>query len=132
MRRPDRAARCGRGRGDGSVHRVRRGLEPALPGHREALGERLGGVRAVPAFDPEIREVVCSTNAIESVNARIRRAVKARGHFPNEHAALKCVYMAIMSVDPTGHGRRRWTMPWRPALNAFDLAFDGRLTAGRE
>jgi putative transposase len=34
-------------------------------------------------FDPEIRKVVCSTNAIESVNARIRRAVKARGHFPN-------------------------------------------------
>jgi transposase-like protein len=34
------------------------------------------------AFDPEIRRVICSTNAIESVNARIRRAVKARGHFP--------------------------------------------------
>jgi putative transposase len=52
------------------------------------------------AFDAEIRRV-CSTNAIESVNARIRRAVKARGHFPNEQAALKCVYMAIMSLDPT-------------------------------
>ena len=39
------------------------------------------------AFDTEIRRVVCSTNAIESVNARIRRAVKARGHFPNEQAA---------------------------------------------
>ena len=45
---------------------------------------------------------ICTTNAIESVNARIRRAVKARGHFPNEQAALKCVYMAIMSLDPTG------------------------------
>ncbi|MGV9387491.1 IS256 family transposase, partial [Nonomuraea sp. NPDC003707] len=52
-------------------------------------------------FDTEIRRVICSTNAIESVNARIRRAVKARGHFPNEQAALKCVYMAIMSLDPT-------------------------------
>jgi putative transposase len=59
------------------------------------------------SFDPEIRRVICSTNAIESVNARIRRAVKARGHFPNEQAALKCVYMAIMSLDPTGTGRRR-------------------------
>ncbi|MBB5856473.1 transposase-like protein [Amycolatopsis umgeniensis] len=57
------------------------------------------------AFDPEIRRVICSTNAIESVNARIRRAVKARGHFPNEQAALKCVYMAIMSLDPTSAGR---------------------------
>src|SRR5262245_39545558 len=62
------------------------------------------------AFDTEIRTVVCSTNAIESVNARIRRAVRARGHFPNEAAALKCVYLAVMSLDPTGPGRRRWTM----------------------
>jgi putative transposase len=84
------------------------------------------------AFDPEIRRVICSTNAIESVNARIRRAVRARGHFPNEQAALKCVYMAIMSLDPTGTGRKRWTMRWKPALNAFEIAFDGRLAAGRK
>jgi transposase-like protein len=83
------------------------------------------------SFDAEIRKIVCTTNAIESVNARIRRAVKARGHFPNEAAALKCVYMAIMSLDPTGAGRRRWAMRWKPALNAFDIAFDGRLSAGR-
>jgi putative transposase len=84
------------------------------------------------AFDPEIRRVICSTNAIESVNARIRRAVKARGHFPNEQAALKCVYMAVMSLDPTGAGRKRWVMRWKPALNAFEIAFDGRLAAGRK
>lgn len=83
------------------------------------------------AFDAEIRKVVCSTNAIESVNARIRRAVRARGHFPNEQAALKCVYLAVMALDPTGQGRRRWAIRWKPALNAFDLTFDGRLTAGR-
>ncbi|GAB1644105.1 IS256 family transposase [Krasilnikovia sp. MM14-A1259] len=83
------------------------------------------------AFDTEIRKVVCSTNAIESVNARIRRAVRARGHFPNEQAALKCVYLAVMALDPTGTGRRRWITRWKPALNAFDLAFEGRLTAGR-
>jgi putative transposase len=84
------------------------------------------------AFDVEIRKVICTTNAIESVNARIRRAVKARGHFPNEQAALKCVYMAIMSLDPTGTGQRRWMMRWKPALNAFEMTFDGRLTAGRK
>ena len=84
------------------------------------------------AFDTEIRTVVCSTNAIESVNARIRRAVRARGHFPNETAALKCVYLAIMSLDPTGQGRRRWTIRWKPALNAFDMTFDGRLSAARK
>ena len=59
-------------------------------------------------------------------------AVKARGHFPNEAAALKCVYLAIMSLDPTGAGQRRWTIRWKPALNAFDIAFDGRLSAGRK
>ena len=80
------------------------------------------------AFDVEIRKVICSTNAIESVNARIRKAVRARGHFPNEQAALKCVYMALMSLDPTGAGRRRWTMRWKAPLNAFQIAFEGRLT----
>jgi putative transposase len=84
------------------------------------------------AFDVEIRRVICSTNAIESVNARIRRAVKARGHFPNEQAALKCVYLAVMSLDPTGTGRKRWMMRWKPALNAVEIAFDGRLAAGRK
>jgi putative transposase len=83
-------------------------------------------------FDVEIRKIVCSTNAIESVNARIRRAVRARGHFPNEQAALKCVYLAIMSLDPTGTGRRRWAIRWKPALNAFEMAFEGRLTAARK
>ena len=82
-------------------------------------------------FDAEIRRIVCTTNAIESVNARIRRAVRARGHFPSENAALKCVYLAVMSLDPTGTGQRRWTIRWKPALNAFDLAFEGRLSARR-
>ncbi|MFH9016437.1 IS256 family transposase [Streptomyces sp. NPDC017943] len=82
-------------------------------------------------FDAEIRRVVCTTNAIESVNARIRKAVRARGHFPNEAAAHKCVYMAVMSLDPTGQGRKRWTIRWKPALQALDIAFDGRLSAGR-
>jgi putative transposase len=83
------------------------------------------------AFDREIRTVICTTNAIESVNARLRRAVNARGHFPTEQAALKCLYLALMSLDPTGKGRRRWTNRWKAALNAFDITFDGRLSAGR-
>jgi putative transposase len=82
-------------------------------------------------FDTEIRKVVCSTNAIESVNTRIRRAVRARSHFPNEAAALKCIYLAVMSLDPTGQGHRPWTMRWKPALNAFDITFEGRLFAAR-
>jgi transposase-like protein len=83
-------------------------------------------------FDNSIRTVVCTTNAIESINARIRRAVNARGHFPTEAAALKCVFMALMSLDPTGRGRIRWTNRWKEALNAFEITFEGRLSAGRK
>src|SRR5919202_5327567 len=82
-------------------------------------------------FDTEIRTIICTTNAIESINARIRRAVNARGHFPTEQAALKCVYLAIMSLDPTGTGQRRWSNRWKAALNAFEITFDGRLSAAR-
>jgi transposase-like protein len=84
------------------------------------------------AFDTEIRTVICTTNSIESVNSRVRRAVNARGHFPTEQAALKCVYLAIMSLDPTGKGQQRWMNRWKAPLNAFEIAFPGRLTAQRK
>ncbi len=78
-------------------------------------------------YDVEIRRVICSTNAIESVNARYRRAVRARGHFPTEQAALKCLYLATRALDPTGKGRARWATRWKPALNAFAITFEGRI-----
>jgi putative transposase len=78
-------------------------------------------------YDVEIRRVICSTNAIESLNARYRRAVRARGHFPNDQAALKCLYLVTRSLDPTGKGRARWAMRWKPALNAFAITFEGRI-----
>src|SRR3954451_18297104 len=80
-------------------------------------------------YDVEIRKVICSTNAIESLNARYRRAVKARGHFPTEQAALKCLYLVTRSLDPTGKGRARWAMRWKPALNAFAITFGDRWPA---
>ncbi len=80
-------------------------------------------------YDVEIRRVICSTNAIESLNARYRRAVRARGHFPTEQAAMKCLYLVTRSLDPTGVGRTRWTMRWKPALNAFAITFADRWPA---
>lgn len=77
--------------------------------------------------DAEIRRVICSTNAIESLNARYRRAVRARGHFPNDAAALKCLYLVTRPLDPRGQGRARWTTKWKPALNAFAIAFENRI-----
>jgi len=78
-------------------------------------------------YDTEIRTVLCSTNAIESLNARYRRAIKARGHFPTEAAALKCLYQVTRSLDPTGRGQQRWTVRWMPALNAFAITFANRI-----
>jgi len=78
-------------------------------------------------YDVEIRKIICSTNAIESLNARYRRAVRARGHFPTDQAALKCLYLVTRSLDPTGRGKIRWTLRWKPALNAFAITFQGRI-----
>ena len=78
-------------------------------------------IRAVLQSGRETRTVICTTNAIESIHARLLRAVNARGHLPTEQAALKCLYLAIRSLDPTGKGRKRWTNRWKAALNAFDI-----------
>ena len=77
-------------------------------------------------FDQEIRTIICTTNAIESINAQIRRAVNAGGYFPTEAAALERVYLEIMNLDPTGKGQQRWSNRWKGALNAFEITFDGR------
>ena len=79
-------------------------------------------------YNVEIRRVICSTNAVESINARYRRAIRARGHFPTDQAAMKCLYLVTRSLDPTGRGRARWAMRWKPALNAFAITFNGRIT----
>src|SRR4051794_27138208 len=92
----------------------------AIPG---ALGQRWSEFVPFLDYSPEIRRVIYSTNAIASLNARMRRATRARGHFPNEQAALKCLYLVIRSLDPTGKGRQRW----KPALNAFAITFEGRI-----
>jgi transposase-like protein len=97
---------------------------PAIRGLWEAAWSEF-----VPFLDysPEIRRVIYSTNAIESLHARMRRATRARGHFPNEQAALKCLYMVVRSLDPTGRCQQRWMNRWKPALNAFAITFEGRL-----
>ena len=79
------------------------------------------------AYSPEIRKVIYSTNAIESLHARFRRSVRARGHFPNEQAAVKCLYLTVRSLDPTGRGRARWVTRWKAALNAFAITFEDRI-----
>lgn len=78
-------------------------------------------------YNIEVRRVLYSTNAIESLNARYRRAVKARGHFPTEQAALKTLYLVTRALDPSGRGQNRWAARWKPALNAFAITFAHRI-----
>ncbi len=83
-------------------------------------------------YDLEIRKILCSTNAIESMNARFRRSIRARGHFPNEQAAMKVLYLTVRSLDPKGTGQTRWVTRWKPALNAFAITFADRMPTTEE
>jgi putative transposase len=78
-------------------------------------------------YSPEIQRVIYSTNAIDSLNARFRRATRARGHFPNEQAAPKRLYIVVRSLDPKSTGQERWMNRWEPALNTFAIIFEGHL-----
>ncbi|MGV9672834.1 transposase [Gordonia sp. NPDC003504] len=72
----------------GTVRRVRRRVGPAVSGDHPAMGERSARVPFLD-YDTEIRRVICSTNAIESVNDRYRRAIRARGTLLTEQSVLK-------------------------------------------
>jgi putative transposase len=78
-------------------------------------------------LDIEIRHLLSSTNAIESLNARFRKVIDARGHFPNEQAAMKALYLAVRSLDPKGTGQRRWITRWKPILNVIAVSFHARM-----
>jgi putative transposase len=82
--------------------------------------------RIVPflAYPQEIRKVIYTTNAIESVNRGLRKIIKNRGSFPNDEAALKLLYLALGNIS------QKWTKPikeWKAALNRFAIVFEGRL-----
>lgn len=78
-------------------------------------------------YDIEIRKVLCSTNAIESLNSRFRRAARARRHFPSEQSALETLYLVVRSLNPKDTGQRWWVTRWKPALNEFAVTFADRM-----
>jgi putative transposase len=75
------------------------------------------------AFEPEVRRVIYTTNAIEALNRQLRKAVKTKGHFPSEEAARKLIYLAIQNAGPKWTRTRGWTK----ALLAFKIHFGDRL-----
>jgi transposase-like protein len=75
------------------------------------------------AFPPEVRRVIYTTNAIEALNRQLRKALKTKGHFPNEDAARKLIYLALTNAVPQWTRCRNWTT----ALLAFKIHFGDRL-----
>jgi putative transposase len=71
-------------------------------------------------YDTEIRTVICSTNAIESLNARYRRAIRSWA-FPHGASSAEMPVSCDPQPDPTGTGRARWTMRWKPVIDAFAI-----------
>jgi len=81
-----------------------------------------------PFFDypPEIRKIIYTTNAIESLNYSLRKVTKTSGSFPNNDAVFKLLFLALRNIS------RKWTMPirnWKQALNHFVIMFDDRIEA---
>jgi len=113
--------------------------ETALADFKTTYGARSPGVVAVweraweqftpfLAFPTEIRKVIYTTNQIESINFQLRKVTKNRGHFPNDDAAIKLLYLALRNMNPErGGDLGTGTYGWKKALNAFAIHFPGRL-----
>jgi putative transposase len=81
--------------------------------------------RVIPffAFPPEVRRVIYTTNAIESINAQLRKIIKTRGHFPTDEAATKLIWLALRNITP---GLSRASPGWRDAMNQFAILYADR------
>jgi len=90
------------------------------------LSWRRNWARIIPFFDypPEIRKVIYTTNAIESINMSLRKVIKTRSSFPTDEAVTKLFYLALRNIS------KKWTMPirdWKAALNRFSIQFQERI-----
>jgi transposase-like protein len=83
--------------------------------------------RVIPffAFPPAVRRVIYTTNAIESINARLRKIIKSRGHFPSDDAATKLIWLALRNIT-ADWGRAAHN--WKEAMNQFAILYADRFT----
>jgi len=77
------------------------------------------------AFSKEVRRVIYTTNAIESLHGRLRKIIKTRGHFPTDEAATKLIWLALRNIT-ADWGRA--SKEWRSAMNEFAIAYGDRFT----
>ena len=83
--------------------------------------------RVIPffAFPPAVRKLIYTTNAIESLHSQLRKIIKIRGHFPNDDAATKLIWLALRNIS-ANHGRS--VREWREAMNQFAILYEERFT----
>ncbi len=80
------------------------------------------------AFPPDIRKIIYTTNAVESLNARFRQATCRRGHFPSEQAALKVLYLVIRTPQRNRSNVTGRTHGWKQALNTLVMFYGDRIS----
>ena len=83
--------------------------------------------RVIPffAFPPDVRRVIYTTNAIESINSQLRKIIKTRGHFPSDEAATKLIWLALRNITTDWN---RPTYDWKSAMNQFAILYGDRFT----
>ena len=100
-----------------------------VPRGDRRLAARLERVHPVPRLPPELRRIVYTTNAIESINFQLRKITKTRGHFPSDEAAMKLLYLGLRNISSKRGGESgTGTHGWKIALNTLVVHFPGRLT----
>ena len=104
-------------------------LARALPGDDRHLGTAWDEFVPFLEFPVELRTIVYTTNAIESLNARFRKAVRHRGHFPNEQAALKVLYLVATERRPNRSNPTGKINGWKQILNALTIHYGDRIEA---
>ena len=77
------------------------------------------------AFPPDVRRVIYTTNALESVHARLRKIIKTRGHFPNDEAATKLLWLALRNITASWGKAANY---WHLAMNQFAILYEDRFT----
>jgi len=120
------------------------------PAQHRGLGTGLAAVHPVPSLQPTLRKIIYTANAIESLNYQLRKIIKNRGHFPNDDAVIKLLWLAIRDFEDKrararakkkGVPRDQRSAPaklvegaivqgWRAALGALALAYPDRIPAG--
>lgn len=106
------------------LERLKQGWDNQYPTVYKSWDSRWENVIPLFEFPPEIRKVIYTTNAIESLNSVIRKAIKNRKIFPSDKSAIKTIYLATQNAS------KKWTMPirdWGKAMQFFYINFDDRI-----